>query len=120
MADADDKGQPQAEGGGKKSLVARLLPWIVIVIIVGVSAGAGLGLGRLFAGSRGGGSAGSGPAQDKAADTTDLETTANSSGGSENVWYYDLDPVVANLNEPSVTRYVSASLTPSSMRRNPS
>jgi flagellar basal body-associated protein FliL len=30
---------------------------------------------------------------------------------TENVWYYDLDPVVASLNEPSVTRYVRASLT---------
>ena len=29
----------------------------------------------------------------------------------DKVWYYDLEPVVANLNEPSVTRYVSASLT---------
>jgi flagellar basal body-associated protein FliL len=27
---------------------------------------------------------------------------------SEKVWYYDLDPVVANLNEPGVTRYVRA------------
>ena len=26
------------------------------------------------------------------------------------MWYYDLDPVVASLNEPSVTRYVRASL----------
>ena len=27
------------------------------------------------------------------------------------VWYYDLDPVVANLNEPGATRYVRAVLT---------
>ena len=28
--------------------------------------------------------------------------------GSDKTWYYELDPVVANLNEPSVTRYVRA------------
>jgi flagellar basal body-associated protein FliL len=27
------------------------------------------------------------------------------------VWYYDLEPVVANLDEPNVTRYVRAVLT---------
>ena len=26
-------------------------------------------------------------------------------------WFYELDPVVANLNEPGVTRYVRISLT---------
>ena len=32
-------------------------------------------------------------------------------GKGAKVWYYDLDPVVANLDEPGVTRYVRATLT---------
>ena len=117
MADVDDKGRaeerkgPGAEGGNRKSLVGRLLPWVVMVVVVAVSAGAGLGLGRLFAGPRHAEPGGPAAAGDESADTTDLKATDDSTEDSENVWYYDLDPVVANLNEPSVTRYVRATLT---------
>ena len=31
--------------------------------------------------------------------------------GTGQSWYYDLDPVVVNLNDPGVTRYVRISLT---------
>ena len=31
--------------------------------------------------------------------------------GSDKTWFYDLDPMVANLNEPGATRYVSTTLT---------
>jgi len=117
MADVDDKGRaqeqkgPKAGGGNRKSLVGRLLPWIIMVVVVAVCAGAGLGLGRLFAGPRHSKSGESGSARDESADATDVRTTGDSTEDSENVWYYDLDPVVANLNEPSVTRYVRATLT---------
>ena len=116
MADVDDKGQPRGQKGpkaegGKRSFVGRLLPWIVMVVVVAVCAGAGLGLGRLFAGPRQPEPAEPGSARDESAGATDLETTDDSIEDSENVWYYDLDPVVANLNEPSVTRYVRATLT---------
>ena len=32
-------------------------------------------------------------------------------GDSKDVWYYDMEPVVANLNEPSVARYISITIT---------
>jgi flagellar basal body-associated protein FliL len=32
-------------------------------------------------------------------------------GANEDAWYYNLDPVVANLDEPGATRYVRAALT---------
>ena len=117
MADVDDKGKrekqkgPKAGNSNKRSLVGRLLPWIIMVVVVGASAGAGLGLGRLFGGSRPPESAESGSAQGESADAADPKITGDSTEDSENVWYYDLDPVVANLDEPSVTRYVRATLT---------
>ena len=110
MAETDDikeqEGQeeqkdPKAEKSDKKSLIARFLPWIIIFVVVLICAGAGLSVGRLFAGSH----------------TPEADESGSKSGasaqteGSGQVWYYDLDPVVANLNEPSVTRYVRASLT---------
>ncbi len=120
MADADDikeqekqEGQeeqedPKAEKSDKKSLIARFLPWIIMVVVVLICAGAGFSVGRLFAGS---GTPESESGADPQSLTEDLKADNDSAEDSGKVWYYDLDPVVANLNEPSVTRYVRASLT---------
>jgi len=69
----------------------------------------GFGLGRVFAGR---------PSSEPAADQQQTDQLAQShqradvpAGDSVGTWYYDLEPVVANLNEPGVTRYVRATLT---------
>jgi len=117
MADADDikeqeeQKEPQSGKSAKKSLVARLLPWMVIIAVVGLCAGGGFSLGRLFAGSRTPQAAGSDPNSPAATRAEYLKADNDSAKSSDKVWYYDLDPVVANLNEPTVTRYVRASLT---------
>jgi len=118
MADADDKKEqeeqeeqkdPKAEKSDKKSLIARFLPWIIMFVVVLICAGAGLSVGRLFAGSPEADESGS---KSGASDQIeDLKAEKDSAKDSAKVWYYDLDPVVANLNEPTVTRYVRASLT---------
>lgn len=116
MADADDIKEQQeqkdtkAEKGDKKSLVVRLLPWIIIVVVVVVSGGFGFGLGRLFAGSRTPEAVESQSVSDDSNQIDEQKADDDSVKDSDNIWYYDLEPVVANLNEPSVTRYVSASL----------
>ena len=119
MADADDikeqeeqEGQeeqkdPKAEKSDKKSLIARFLPWIIMVVVVLICAGAGFSVGRLFAGSDTSEGAESDSKPDEPTQADDLKADDDSA----KVWYYDLDPVVANLNEPTVTRYVRASLT---------
>jgi len=105
--------QKDSEAGksGKKSIIARLIPWIIMFVVVVICAGAGLFVGRLFAGS-------SGPRADEPASDSvsltradDLKVDTDSSKQTGKFWYYELDPVVANLNEPTVTRYVRASLT---------
>jgi flagellar basal body-associated protein FliL len=120
MADADDikeqevqeeQKKPEAEKSDKKSKIARFLPWIIIVVVVLICTGAGFSIGRLFAGSGTPEGAGSDSGADAQNLTDDLKADNDSADGSAKVWYYDLDPVVANLNEPSVTRYVRASLT---------
>ncbi len=113
MADADDikeqeeQKKPEAEKSDKKSLIARFLPWIIMVVVVLICAGAGLSVGRLFAGSDQPEATESDSKPDEPIQADDLKADDDSA----KVWYYDLDPVVANLNEPSVTRYVRASLT---------
>ena len=117
MADADDikeqeeQKDPKAETSDKKSLIARFLPWIIILVVVLIGAFAGLSVGRLFAGSGTPEASESGSKSDAAARIEELKADNNSAEDSAKVWYYDLDPVVANLNEPTVTRYVRASLT---------
>jgi len=117
MADADDKikeqdgpKDPQAKQTDKKSLIGRLLPWMVMAVVVVFCAGAGFGLGRLFAGSSTPKAARSGSKPNEPIQTKDL-AAADSAKDSSKAWYYDLDPVVANLNEPGATRYVRAVLT---------
>jgi flagellar basal body-associated protein FliL len=118
MADEDDvKKQEQeapedskAESGDQKAPGGRLL-WIITAVVVIVGAGAGFGLGRLLGASGTNDtvqSAESGQAQPE----NMIADTTNSAGAqSQGTWYYDqFAPVVANLDEPSVTRYVRLTL----------
>ncbi len=93
----------KAEEGKKKSFVARFLPQIIIVVVVVFFASVGFTLGRLFAGSS---------ESQTASENGQLQDSENANGsedGSEG-WYYELEPVIANLNVSDVTRYVKASL----------
>jgi len=117
MADADDTKQqeeqnaPDAEKTDRKSLIGRFLPWVILIVVAAFSAGAGFGLGRLFAGSDKAETTESDSKPDQTSQKKDFIADDSPAKTSTEVWYYDLDPVVANLNEPSVTRYVRASLT---------
>lgn len=98
----------ETEDTAKKASASRILPWIITAVVVIVCAGAGFGLGRLFAR----------PAppqpdqsQETQADPTEALKTDTPATGTEKTWYYDLEPVIANLDEPGVTRYVRATLT---------
>jgi flagellar basal body-associated protein FliL len=118
MADEDDvKKQEQEapedskpESGDKKAPGGRLL-WITTAVVVIVGAGAGFGLGRLLGSSETTETAQ--PTEDGQAQSENLITDSTDSTGvkSQGTWYYpDFPPVVANLDEPSVTRYVRLTL----------
>jgi flagellar basal body-associated protein FliL len=107
-AEAKPEAAPEAkpESGEKKSFIGKFMPWIIMAVIVVVSAGTGAGLAKLFAG-------GKKAAQPHQADKKPAASEAAElivSGGQKS-WYYDMDPVIANLNEPSVTRYVRITIT---------
>ena len=79
-----------------------------MVIVVGLCAGVGLGLGKILAGTSDNKTADANEITKEDAKMEKLDLGADTG----KFWYYDLEPsVVANLNEPGVTRYVSASLT---------
>ena len=125
MADADDK---KAKDDAKKDDVKKedakvekndesqqtsggigIITWVIMAVIIVLCAGSGFLLGHLFAG----------PAKPETTQPsqTDKSTyqesteTDNSAANSENNWYYTLEPVVANLDEPGVTRYVRLTIT---------
>jgi len=105
----EPKEEPKEEKSDKKSLGSRFLPWIIMAVIVGVCAGTGFGLGRLFGGSRTDKPAE--PSQENKSTLPDLKADDNSATDSQQSWYYDLEPVVANLDVPGITRYVRAAIT---------
>jgi flagellar basal body-associated protein FliL len=84
-----------------------ILTWVILGVIVVLCAGSGLLLGRLLAGADS-----SEEAESSQENTQTEKIPANvSKKDSKSTWYYDLEPVVANLNEPDVTRYVRVTIT---------
>jgi len=120
MADEDDvKKQKDAQEdvktesdnkSQKTSKIGSLLPWLIMAVIIIACAGTGFAIGRLFAGSESVETAGS--AEQNQPTQTDELRDGDSKKDSQKNWYYDaLEPVIANLNEPGITRYVRVSLT---------
>ncbi|MHC4335795.1 MAG: hypothetical protein ACYSUV_18910 [Planctomycetota bacterium] len=71
-------------------------------------AGAGFGVGRLFGGL---GKSEAEPNSQEQVPAQEDPVRDTSEGDPDRLWYYPLQPVVANLDEPGVKRYVRATLT---------
>lgn len=115
MADIDEtKEEEKQEDEKKREEINRktsggVLSWIIMFVVVVSCGSAGFVLGRLFAASRI-----LKPAQHSQANTPAQIEPLNADAPaekSEKGWYYDLEPIIANLNEPGVTRYVRVKLT---------
>jgi flagellar basal body-associated protein FliL len=90
----------------KKSPMAKSMPLLIVGGAVVVFAASGFLVGRLF-GTRG-------QAQTVAAATPEPKPATkdtNPKDKKNECWYYELDPVVASLNEPGGARYVRITLT---------
>lgn len=92
---------PKAEGP-----LTKILPWLIPTGVVVVFAAGGFLVGRAF-GTRGH----AGTAAGAEAAPAPVETMPPLKAEASENWYYDLDPLVVNLNEPGVTRYVRIGLT---------
>jgi len=118
MADADDtkkkedskakESNKKADKSDEKTSGDGIVPWIIMAVVVVICAGAGLGLGRLLAGQAA--ETAESSQQNQSDETEDLKADDDSTTDSQN-WYYDLEPVVANLDVPGVTRYVRVAIT---------
>jgi flagellar FliL protein len=95
---------PKAQGP-----LARVRPWLVPAVVVIVFAAGGFLVGRAF-GTRGQAQNAAGAEAGSSTEAAAPEEPPLTAGTGQS-WYYDLDPVVVNLNDPGVTRYVRISLT---------
>ncbi len=102
--------QDEKQDSGDKKTSGLPLLLIIMLVVAIICAGAGFGLGRLFASPSTTGTAQT--AKDKSNEPQNMTVNPPDLTGAESqgTWYYHLEPVVANLNEPSVTRYVRATL----------
>ncbi|HIJ67086.1 MAG TPA: flagellar basal body-associated FliL family protein [Planctomycetes bacterium] len=124
MADEEEKKaqetteQPQAEQeqntrdkGGKASGL-KLFTWLILVAVVAAGFAGGFALAQLLAGSET-------PSSTEAEQNRDDVNTENNSAGDllidkptdEKLWSFELEPVIANLDEPGVTRYARVTIT---------
>jgi len=115
MADKDETKEQEkredskAEKSDEKPSRGRFLQLIIIIVVVVLFAGAGFALARLLAGF--GTTETAAPSeQGQSVQVEGLKATDSAAADSQKTWYYNLEPVVANLNVPEVTRYVRVSL----------
>jgi len=86
----------------------KITPWLITTLTVLVCAGAGFAVGRMF-GTRGNAQTASAASPTPTAEKLHGKSKPGSEKGEP--WFYDIEPIVANLNEPGVTRYVRVALT---------
>ncbi len=106
---AEKKKEPGVEVPKTQGPLARVLPWLIPALVVVFFAAGGFLIGRSF-GTRGHAQAAAGAESNTPAEAA-LPKEPDLKAGTGQSWYYDLDPVVVNLNDPGVTRYVRISLT---------
>lgn len=112
MADADDTKKQEDSKAAKndeKTSGGGMLQWIIMAVVVVICAGVGFGLGRLFAGT--GTSETAEPSQQDQPTQTEGLNADDSTTDSQKGWFYEMEPVVACLDEPGITRYIRTTLT---------
>jgi flagellar basal body-associated protein FliL len=92
-----------------KGASGKITPLLITIATVVVCAGAGFAVGRMF-GTRGQARTASAAEQAGPVEAVAKEKITSGSEKGE-PWFYDIEPIVANLNEPGVTRYVRVALT---------
>ena len=112
MAEPEDNEKhkdSEREAAKPQAKPAGILPWLIPTVVVVLFAAGGFLVGRSF-GTRGQAQNAAGAEANRPPEAT-LPKEPDLKAGTGQSWYYDLDPIVVNLNDPGVTRYVRISLT---------
>jgi flagellar basal body-associated protein FliL len=92
----------ETKGGGFK-----LMTWLILAGIVIAGLTGGFGLAQLLAG----GDSQIEKADIKVDDTKSFDDLLADSTNEKKAWSFDIEPVIANLDEPGVTRYARVAVT---------
>ncbi len=109
MAEEAKEKKTKKEQQENKSAMSKVLPWVIFLVVVVIFCGGGFFLGNLLADKQG-----EKKQQEQKENKKIEEIIADPNTGNfvdtEKSWYHELEPVVAFLNEPDVTRLVRANL----------
>lgn len=119
MADDQDKKEQKekqepketaakAKDKSKETSGFSLFTWLILAAIIVAGAAGGFALSQLIAGPV---QADTDPEAQQTEEVNTFEQLLAKTGENDKYWSYDLEPVVANLDEPGVTRYVRATIT---------
>lgn len=100
----EEKQQNQPKADAKNSKMKNALPWIIISVAVLVASAGGFALAQIFAAPK----PGPKPEDQPQKSFQEFVTQENGQGKS---WHYEIEPVVANLDEPGVTRYARVTIS---------
>ncbi len=111
----ESKEDTKPKADDKKSTGIGLFTWLILAAVVVAGLAGGFALAQLLAGT---GSASSQQPQAKETQPDDgspenkaISDMLVDKPKGENLWPYDLEPVIANLDEPGVTRYARVTIT---------
>jgi flagellar basal body-associated protein FliL len=103
MAEKENTQNEQQQNSEKSTSKSSLSFWLILGAIIFVCALAGMVAGSFIAKSK------TPPkTEDQPAEKSAIELNDNPDA---KCWFYDIDPVTANLDEPSVTRYIRTVIT---------
>ena len=121
MADDKEKKEKQAEqqeekptDGNKKASSGGLMTWLILGAVVLTGATGGFALAQLLGGSKPepeAQTANQTPEAPKSPGQQSFEDLIAAENKDGKPWTYELEPVVANLDEPGVTRYARVAIT---------
>ena len=86
-----------------------LVTWLIVLVVVMVGTTGGFALAQLIAGPPA--TVDVNPENAEQSKEKTFEEILAESQEEKKVWHYSLDPIVANLDEPGVTRYVRVTIT---------
>lgn len=109
MADKDKEDIKADEESSPKPNEAKIgvMTWVIMITVITLLSSSGFVLGRLLAGS-----SVPDPAQASQEDVPPAEAppAPESTPENQDSWYYDLDSVVVNPDEPGATRFIRVGL----------
>jgi len=106
------KEQEQSKSSGEEKTAGfGLYTWLIMATVVAAGITGGFALAQLVASTGGSAATASETQEGTISEDDPLSAMISTSAQEDNFWYFPLETVVANLDEPGVTRHVRVTVT---------